>query len=89
MPVQMTTEGFSTAINPANYRDRETEMNEQVSIDFRITDDIMALEEQLTRPTIVFVNENITDNSASKNRAEKRKYLKHDQNETNEKKQNK
>ena len=77
MPVQMATEGFSTAINPANYRDRETEMNEQVSIDFRITDDIMALEEQLTRPTIVFVNENITDNSASKNRAEKRKYLKH------------
>ena len=28
MPVQMTTEGFSTAKNPANYRDRETEMNE-------------------------------------------------------------
>ena len=46
MPVQMMAEGFSTAKNPANYRDWETEMNEQVPIDIRITDDIMALEEQ-------------------------------------------
>ena len=75
MPVQMTAEKFSTAKNPANYRDRETEMNEQVPIDIRITDDIIALEEQLTRPTMVSVNENITDNSASKKRADKRKYL--------------
>ena len=50
-------------------------MNEHVPIDIRITDDIMALEEQLTQPTMVSVNENITDNSASKKRAEKRKYL--------------
>ena len=50
-------------------------MNEQVPVDIRITDDIMALEEQLTRPTMVFVSENITDKSASKKRAEKRKYL--------------
>ena len=35
----------------------------------------MALEEQLTQPAMVSVNENITDNSASKKRAEKRKYL--------------
>ena len=56
----MMTEGFSTAKNPANYCDLETEMNEQVPIDFRITDNIMALEEQLTQPTMVFVNENIT-----------------------------
>ena len=35
----------------------------------------MALEEQLTRPTMVSVNENITDSSASKQRAEKTKYL--------------
>ena len=75
MPVQMTAEKISTAKNPANYRDRETEMNEQVPIDIRITDDIIALEEQLTRPTMVSVNENITDNSASKKRADKRKYL--------------
>ena len=46
MQVQITAEGFSTAKNPANYRSRETEMNEQVPIDIRITDDIMALEEQ-------------------------------------------
>ena len=50
-------------------------MNEHVPIDIRITDDIMALGEQLTQPTMVSVNENITDNSASKKRAEKRKYL--------------
>ena len=50
-------------------------MNEQVPVDIRITDDIMALEEQLTRPTMVFVSENITDKSGSKKRAEKRKYL--------------
>ena len=75
MQVQITAEGFSTVKNPANYRGRETEMNEQVPIDIRITDDIMALEEQLTRLTMVSVNENITDNSASKKRAEKIKYL--------------
>ena len=50
-------------------------MNEHVPINIRITDDIMALEEQLTQPAMVSVNENITDNSASKKRAEKRKYL--------------
>ena len=44
----MTAEEFSTTKNPANYRDRETEMNEQVPINIRITDSIMALEEQLT-----------------------------------------
>ena len=48
MAVQMTAERFSTAKNPANYHDQETEMNEQVAIDIRITDDIMALEERLT-----------------------------------------
>ena len=48
MPVQMTAEEFSIAKNPANYRDRETEINEQVPIDIIITDDIAALEEQLT-----------------------------------------
>ena len=71
MPVQRT------AKNPANYSDRETEINEQVPIDIRITDDIMALEEQLTRPTMVSVNENITDNSATKKRerVEKKKFL--------------
>ena len=37
----------------------------------------MVLEEQLTRPTIVSVNENITDNSASKKRAEKRNYCRY------------
>ena len=47
----------------------------KVPIDIRITDGIMALEEQLTRPTMVSVNENITDSSASKQRAEKTKYL--------------
>ena len=50
-------------------------MNEQVPIDIRITDDIMSLKEQSTRTTMVSVNENITDNSASKKRAEKIKYL--------------
>ena len=50
-------------------------MNEQIPIDIRITDDIMVLEEQLTWRTMVSVNEDITDNSASKKRAEKRKYL--------------
>ena len=75
MAVQMTAERFSTAKNPANYHDQETEMNEQVAIDIRITDDIMALEERLTWPTMVSVNENIADNSASKKCAEKRKYL--------------
>ena len=75
MSVQMTAEEFSIAKNPANYRDRETEINEQVPIDIIITDDIAALEEQLTWPIMVSVNENITDNSASKKRVEKRKYL--------------
>ena len=50
-------------------------MNEQVPIDIRITDDIMSLKEQSTRPTMVSVNENIADNSACKKRAAKRKYL--------------
>ena len=50
-------------------------MNEQIPIDIRITDDIMALEEQLTWRTMVSVNEDITDDSASKKRAEKRQYL--------------
>ena len=50
-------------------------MNEQIPIDIRITDDIMALEEQLTWWTMVSVNEDITDDSASKKRAEKRQYL--------------
>ena len=71
----MTAEEFSTTKNPANYRDWETEMNEQVPINIRITDSIMALEEQLTWSTMVSGNENITDNSASKKRAEKIKYL--------------
>ena len=37
----------------------------------------MAREEQLTRPTMVSVNENITDNSATKKRerVEKKKFL--------------
>ena len=67
----MTAEEFSTTKNPANYRDRETEMNEQVPINIRITDSIMALEEQLTWSTMVSGNENITDNSASKKRKNK------------------
>ena len=71
----MTAEEFSTTKNPANYRDWETEMNEQVPINIRITDSIMALEEQLTWSTMVSGNENITDNSASKKHAEKIKYL--------------
>ena len=50
-------------------------MNEQVPINIRITDDIMALEEQLTQPTMVSVNENITNNSASKTPTETIKYL--------------
>ena len=48
MAVQMTAERFLTEKNPANYYDQETEMNEQVAINIRITDDIMALEERLT-----------------------------------------
>ena len=44
MPVQMTAERFSITKNPANYRNRETEINEQVCNDIRITDDIAALE---------------------------------------------
>ena len=75
MPVQMTAEGFETAKNAANYRNRENEINEQIPINIRITDDIMGLEEQLTWRTMVSVNEDITDDSASKKRAEKRKYL--------------
>ena len=50
-------------------------MNEQVPINIRIIDDIMALEEQLTQPTMVSVNENITNNSASKTPTETIKYL--------------
>ena len=44
MPVQMTVQRFSITKNPANYRNQETEINEQVCNDIRITDDIAALE---------------------------------------------
>ena len=65
---QLTCEALSTAKDPNNYTDRETQKNEQVPIDVEMNDN------ELSQPTMVSVN-TATDEFFSKKRAEKRKIL--------------
>ena len=59
---------MSTAKDPNNYTDRETQKNEQVPTDVEMNDN------ELSQPTMVSVN-TATDEFFSKKRAEKRKIL--------------
>ena len=65
---QVTCEALSTAKDPNNYKNRETQKKEQVPIDVEMNDN------ELPQPTMVSVN-TATDEFFSKKRAEKIKIL--------------